>query len=54
MISDETERKKVEIREKIQQYINYRKSTGQGKGAKKMAYDDEELDGALMNELGSI
>ena len=50
----EGEKSKIERRNKVQQYINHRRSLGLG-GNKRIGYqDDEELEGALIDELGFI
>lgn len=50
MISDETEKRKIEVREKIKEYLKDRQSLGVAKNPKKKVYDDEEeIDGALID-----
>lgn len=54
IISTETEKRKKEIREKVNDYLNYRKTMGMGNNAKKMTFgvEEEDFEGDIVDQLG--
>lgn len=57
MVSTETEKRKRQIRDKVNEYIAYRHSLGNvPKNVKKMTFggEDEEFEGDIIDELGLI
>ena len=56
IISSETEKRKKEIRDKVNDYLNYRKSMGIPNKPKKMNFgvEEDEFDGDILDQLGLI